>query len=106
MQIQPVDERTAVWEVDRPTYRVFFWERGFGPPDVPRQNVGYGCETYDVSDAEDVFEVLAWASANSGARRGVIYPGSDRTFAIYAVVSVGERLGTVRLAGIDPNRSR
>jgi hypothetical protein len=105
MQIELVDERTARWEVHRPTYRVFFWERGFGPPEVPRESVMYGCEVYDVSEAEDVFEVLAWASANSGARKGVIYPESDRTFALYAVVAVGERLGTVRLAGVDPTRA-
>jgi hypothetical protein len=81
-----------------------FWERGFAPPDVPRDHVGYGCETYDVSDATDVFEVLAWATANSGARKGAIYPGADRTFALYAVVNVSGELGTVHLAGIDPTR--
>jgi hypothetical protein len=59
-----------------------------------------------VSEVEDVFEVIAWATANSGARTGVIYPGADRTFALYLVVSDGGRLGTVRLAGVDPTRGR
>ena len=106
MNVRPVDERTSTWEVDQPTYRVFFWERGFGPPDVPREHVGYGCETYDVSEVADVFEVIAWATANSGAGKGVIYPGADRTFALYLVVTDGGRLGTVHLAGVDPTRAR
>jgi hypothetical protein len=45
VKVTLADERTSTWEVDEPTYRVFFWERGFGPPDVPRDQVGYGCET-------------------------------------------------------------
>lgn len=106
VNVRAADERTSTWEVDQPTYRVFFWERGFGPPDVPRENVGYGCQTYDVSEVTDVFEVIAWATANSGARKGVIYPGADRTFALYVVVTNGGRLGTVHLAGVDPTRGR
>jgi hypothetical protein len=102
MNVAEIDERTTSWEVDSPRYVVFFWERGFGPVEVSPEQVGYACSTYEVTDAVDAFEVLAWATANSGAGRGVIYPGSDRTFVLYA--AVGAERGLIRLVGVDPTR--
>jgi hypothetical protein len=79
MEVRPVDSRTGGWELYAPTYRMYFWERGWGSGDVPRQNVAFASDEYELSGAHDVLEVIAWASRNSGARRGVVYPESDRS---------------------------
>ena len=93
------------WEVDGPRYRVYFWERGFPPEGVPAHAVGYAADTYEVTGAADVYEVIAWATANSGARRGRVYLDVDRTFTLYAVVdSADESIGLLRLAGVDPTK--
>jgi hypothetical protein len=103
MEITRVDPRTGGWEEYGQRYRVYFWEQGFPPPSGARgENVGYASDEYEVSGVNDVFEVIAWANRNSGARQGVVYPGSDRTYTLYAVVDRGDNLGLVHLAGVDP----
>ena len=108
MQVRSVDPRTGGWEVWTQKYRVYFWERGFPPEgsEVRAQNVGYASDEYEISGALDVFEVIAWASRHSGAGRGRVYPGSDRTYTLFAVVERGDDVGLVHLAGVDPTSNR
>jgi hypothetical protein len=79
VDIRAVDPRDQTWELERPSYRVYFHDAN-GAQDE-----------YEVLDA-DVVEVLAWAQTQR----------ADRTFVLYACVP-GDGLGLVRLQGSDPN---
>lgn len=97
MDIASIDPRTGGETISLPVYRVYFWERGTDPQGRP---AGYAADEYEITGASDVYEVIAWASSNSGAGAGRIHPGADRTFTLYAVTDRAPLL--VRLAGIDP----
>lgn len=79
MDIRAVDPRDQTWELERPSYRVYFHDAN-GAQDE-----------YEVLDT-DVVEVLAWAKTKR----------AGRTFVLYACVP-GDGLGLVRLQGSDPN---
>ncbi|MCR6494769.1 hypothetical protein [Cellulomonas sp. P24] len=79
MAIRAVDPRDQTWELEQPSYRVYFHDAN-GAQDE-----------YEVLDA-DVMEVLAWAQTQK----------TNRTFVLYACVP-GDGLGLVRLQGSDPN---
>jgi hypothetical protein len=67
---------------------VYFWER---PTDerVPAELIGFRSEEYEIAEANDVRDVLAWAES---------YAGPTRTFAVHVLVN-----GTlIRLFGRDP----
>jgi hypothetical protein len=81
MHATSVDPRDQTWEVDRPSYRVYF------------HNADGASDEYEVSGA-DVDEVFAWAEKHRG----------PRTFVLYACVAL-DGLGLLRLAGTDPNAS-
>jgi hypothetical protein len=83
MDVRPVDPCDTVWELDSPTYRVYFWRARSG---------GYECEEFEL-DARDVDEAIEWAESRAGGR----------TFTLYAVVDGAER-GLIRLLGVDPTR--
>ena len=84
MEIVSVDPRDQSWEIDKPRYRVYFWDAAATSYE------------YEVSQADDVAEVMAWAEAERGTR----------TFTLYACVQ-HDGLGLVRLAGlIQPGRLR
>ena len=82
VEIVSVDRRDQSWEIDSPRYRVYFWDAAATSYE------------YEVSQADDVAEVMAWADAERGTR----------TFTLYACVQ-HDGLGLVRLAGIDPTRA-
>jgi hypothetical protein len=63
VDIRAVDPRDQTWELERPSYRVYFHDAN-GAQDE-----------YEVLDA-DVVEVLAWAQTQR----------ADRTFVLYACV--------------------
>ncbi len=65
---------------------------------LPRNEIGYASDTYEISDAHDI---IAWAIANRGPRRGRVPPGADRTFTLYAIQEAEQGLGLIRLAGVD-----
>jgi hypothetical protein len=90
MDVVGVDERTGGAEVDFPVYRVYFFDRLYG---VLSSGDAY---TYELTGANNVQQVLAWADANA---RG-------RTYAVYVVTphNSDPRLVTLlQLAGDDPN---
>jgi hypothetical protein len=89
MLAQPVDPRDQRWEVPRPAYRVYFWER----QTPERANSGWTCDEWRLEDA-DISEVLEWAQAKTASRR----------FVVYVEVTQGQPddLGLVRLLGTDP----
>jgi hypothetical protein len=79
MRIMRVDPRDQTWEIDRPTYRVYFHEDDGAS------------EEHEIADA-DVAEVLAWAEADRGTRGFIAYACVPR-----------DGLGLIRLTGTDPN---
>ena len=79
MHVCPVDPRDPRWEIDRPSYHVYFHGA---------QGASY---EYEISDA-DVPEVISWAEAQRGTRTYVLY-----------VCVPNDGLGLVRLMGADPN---
>jgi hypothetical protein len=92
VDVRPVDPRDTLWEIDSPSYRIYFWERQPPPPGAP-ELVGYHSAEFEASGVEDVGEVLAWAkeTATAGA-----------TYTVYAVVEFAGERGLVRLRGADP----
>jgi hypothetical protein len=89
MLAQPVDPRDQRWEVPKPIYRVYFWERQ--APE--RTDSGWTSNEWRLEDT-DIDEVLEWAQAKAASRR----------FVVYAEVTGGQPdgLGLVRLVGTDP----
>ena len=79
MKVRDVDPLDQAWELDEPSYRVYFHE-----PEG-------GSDEYEVSGA-DVVDVISWADAQRGVR----------TYVLYACVP-RDGLGLVRLLGTDPN---
>lgn len=89
MLAQPVDPRDQRWEVPKPIYRVYFWERQ--APE--RAGSGWTSDEWRLEDT-DIDEVLEWAQAKAASRR----------FVVYVEVTEGQSdgLGLVRLCGTDP----
>lgn len=82
MEVTPVDPRDVVWEVDRPTYRVYFWTSD-----------GSACDEWRVRDAASILDVLAWADERVGQGHG---------FQAFVEVSTQSGLALLRLCGADP----
>ena len=79
MEAHPVDPRDIEIEFYDPTYRVVFWSEG-------------RADEYDVTNAPDVNEVLAWAQERASSdQQIVVYALADRT--------------AVRVFGSDPSRN-
>jgi len=81
MEASAVDPRTAVWEQERPVYRVYFW-------DHPR----HASDEWRLTDAQSIYEVLAWAQARCGPHR---------TFQVWAEAHNERGLGLLLLTGYD-----
>jgi hypothetical protein len=81
MEARGIDPRDAVWEVDDPTYRVYFWA-----------DDGSGKEEWELSKA-DLDEVLQWIPSQS---RG-------RSHSLWAVTRLApsDDVCLIRLRGID-----
>jgi hypothetical protein len=93
MEVRPVDPRGQRWEIDSPSYRVYFWTRPLAPPHVPQDIVMYHSTEFELSGVGDVGEVLEWAEANAPP---------ESTHTIYAVIEHAGEEGLVRLRGADP----
>ena len=94
MIIEGVDPRDTQWEIDQPVYRVYFWHQPPAPPDIPQEHMGYHCDEHRLAGAEDIHEVLRWAT--EAAR-------PEQTFTLYVEVNASDRgPGLIHLAGIDP----
>jgi hypothetical protein len=85
MEARPVDPRDERWQVTSPTYRVYFWEALSTPPAM-------ASDEYELVDAADVHEVLAWADKR-------VLP--HQSYEVFVVVDHPDR-GLVRLAGLCP----
>jgi hypothetical protein len=83
MDVRAVDPRDIRWEIDSPVYRVYFWTG----PTLHESN------EFELTGAEDVHEVLAWADENAPA---------GATYTLYAVLERNGEPGRVHLAGVDP----
>jgi len=80
LNAQGVDPRDTRWEVDRPSYRVYFWEPGLS-------------DEWQLTDADDVREVMAWAEANANGRQFVVYVAAEDR----------DQPGLIRLFGVEPD---
>jgi hypothetical protein len=86
MLVEPVDRRTSRWEIDRPSYRIYFWDQ-----------IGEGAwrsEEWRITDT-DVQAVLAWASDHA---RG-------RYITSWVEIVVNQEIGLARLNGWEPTRT-
>jgi hypothetical protein len=88
MRVDPIDPRTARWEINQPSYRIYFWQRSSDHPDG-----GWASDEWRLSDA-GVHEVLAWADEHADGRRVSSW---------IEIVLDGEP-GLVRLSGWEPTR--
>jgi hypothetical protein len=82
MEVTLVDPRDVTWEVDLPTYRVYFWTQG-----------GSACDEWRVTNSASVHDVLAWAMDRVG---------EGRSYQVFVEVPAEHGLGILRLAGADP----
>jgi hypothetical protein len=89
MLAQPVDPRDQRWEVPKPIYRVYFWER----QTPERTDSGWASDEWRLEDT-DIDEVLKWAQAKATSRRFVVY--------VEVTGAQPDGLGLVRLLGTDP----
>jgi hypothetical protein len=84
MQVTAIDPRDVRFEVDKPDYRVYFFE-----PDGRS-------DEYHLTGAQDLAEVLDWAQAEA----------NDRSYVVYVFTDFGpghEQPTLIRLLGQDPN---
>ena len=95
MRTEGVDPRDVVWEIEEPTYRVYFWGKGTASDDVPPEEVGYYSDEHRVRDATDVREVIGWAERTTRP---------NESYTLYVERDEGGRTGLIQLAGIDPTR--
>lgn len=94
MIIEGVDPRDIEWEVDQPVYRVYFWHQPPAPPGVAQEHMGYHCHEHRLTGADDVHEVLRWATDTAQP---------EQSFTLYVEHDSLERgRGLIHLAGIDP----
>lgn len=77
-----MDPRDVTWELDHPTYRVYFWTHD-----------GAACDEWRVTDAGNVGDVLVWANERVG---------QGRRYQVFVEVSAESGLGLLRLIGTDP----
>jgi hypothetical protein len=82
VDVQPVDARDIKLEWDETTYRVYVWSQDGGR-----------CDEHELSRAQDVREVLAWAESNVDGRAAEIFARHDH----------GDERGLIRLAGARPH---
>jgi hypothetical protein len=93
VEVRSIDERTTAWENEFPTYRVYFFDNPLGGRHM------WTAYTYELTEAHNVQQVLAWADANA---RG-------RPYCVYAVifspdvrVEEDENVGLIQLSGWNP----
>lgn len=93
MRVRGIDPRDISWEVELPTFRVYFWSQL--PAGESHEFRARQCDEYEIADA-DVYDVLAWAEERTA--------GSQWTYVVYVVLEdPDEGRGMAKLAGQDPN---
>jgi hypothetical protein len=83
-----IDPRDQSWEIDRPSYRVYFWHR----QGTVEDSISVSDE-WELAGADDVAAVMSWAESNSRGRQ----------FVIYVIALTQEGVGLVRLFGLGPS---
>lgn len=81
VDVQPVDPRDIEIEWDAMTYHVYFWSQDGGR-----------CEEHELSGAQNVREVVAWAEGNADKRVPEIFVRHDHP----------PQHGLIRIAGRRP----
>ncbi len=96
----PIPEYREQGELQTHEYQVVFWNHQIAPPGYAQQQMGWSELTWDIHDAEDVFEVFAWAESYL---RGFAaeYPGVRHTYCVYAKVPGQDWL--LHIGGANPS---
>lgn len=90
MEASPIDPRDIAWELQDPTYRVYFW--------AVQSSASY---EWRITDAASVHEVIAWVEAERGGCTYELFiEHIDRRSS--GAGEWIEELGLIRLAGDDP----
>ena len=97
----PRDPRfREVFETEAHDYRVVFWRHQRPPAGHSQEEMGFAELTYDVSKAQDVLEVVAWAEEQAEIE------GSTYCVYVRLPAEVMEEAGLVQIAGVNPTSSR
>ena len=88
IKAQRIDPRDQSWEIDRPSYRVYFWHRQGTTDDSM-----WASDEWELTEADDIAGVMSWAESNSNGRQ----------FVMYVSALTLEGVGLVRLFGLDPS---
>jgi hypothetical protein len=86
------DERAVRWRITDTVYVVDFWHRLPPPPGGDLEKQGHKQDSFRVSGADSVEDVLSWARGNA----------EGRSFVVYVQVKAGGERGIVQIHGIDP----
>ncbi len=86
-----IDPRDQRWQVDHPSYRVYFWQRLGDAEDS-----GWTSEEWELEGA-DVAEALEWANEQSHGRSFVLYASVPS-----ASIPNETGIGLITLLGVDP----
>jgi hypothetical protein len=87
MKVEAASEIDSAWEDHFPRYRVYFWNNPVAHP------IMWTSYVYELSEAHNVHQVLAWAEANA---RG-------RTYQVFAVAQDRDGpIGLLTLTGSNP----
>jgi hypothetical protein len=85
-----IDPRDTRWEVETPRYRVHFERRR---PQPDGHGDAYESDEYEITEATDVRQVLAWAHEAAA---------NDQGYGVYVLVgNDSSSLGLVRVARTD-----
>jgi hypothetical protein len=87
---------TVRWEYYEPDYRVDFWHQISPPEGSAAETMGYKQDSFRITGAKDVHEVLDWAEKNA----------NDRTFVVWGAYKTPEGHGIVRVHGLDPTHNQ
>ncbi|MFC9934689.1 hypothetical protein [Glutamicibacter sp. NPDC127525] len=82
--------------LDDPIYRIQFWER-FDP------SCGWNLQSWLLGEAQDVTEVLKWATLNARGRLFEVFVETE--VEEYRGYQIPRTCGYIKIYGINPNES-
>ena len=86
------DERAVRWQITDTVYVVDFWHRLAPPPGGDPEKQGHKQDSFRVSGADSVEDVLSWARTNA----------EGRSFVLYLQLGAAVERGIVQIHGTDP----
>jgi hypothetical protein len=96
----PIPEYLERGERQTHDYQVVFWTHQFPPPGHIQEQMGWAELTWDIQDAEDVYEVIAWAESYLH-EFAAEHPGAQHSYCVYAKVPGEDWL--LHIGGVNPS---